>query len=153
MTTSNEVLTRPTAETAARLLREVAWGEQLEGVIFGSGPGSETERMFKLVEVYHLLMGMPSFTVDYELLARWLEQTLGDAELATRVRDAAQECGDPEASPGCPDGARRAAGKGPPEGARARNEDPEKRLRKQVIDLLGLRVTQCREALSPDRSV
>ena len=134
MTTSNEVLTRPTAETAARLLREVAWGEQLEGVIFGSGPGSETERMFKLVEVYHLLMGMPSFTVDYELLARWLEQTLGDAELATRVRDAAQECGDPE-------------------GARARNEDPEKRLRKQVIDLLGLRVTQCREALSPDRSV
>ncbi len=152
MTMSNEVLTKPSADTAARLLREVAWGERLEGVIFGSGPGAETERMFKLVEVYHLLKGMPSFSVDYELLARWLEQPLGDAELATRVRDAAQECADQEASGGSAGGARLAAGQGPPEEARVRNEDPEKRLRRQVTDLLGLRVAQCREALDPDRS-
>jgi hypothetical protein len=144
---TKEVLTKPSANLAGKVMREVNWQERFEGEIFEPGPGSVTERLFKIVEVHNLLKGMPSFNVDYDVLARWVGETLGDAELAENIRSAANQCKEEMAHwkehPKTPDAGTDGSGGD----AQMVDELPQLRLRRQVHELLGLRIAQCREAL------
>lgn len=90
-TATHHPLTKPDEELAAQITREVSWEERLEGSIYASGPGDLVQRLYSLEEVYNLLATVDNFRINFDHLADWVEQTLGDEELGTAVAAATME--------------------------------------------------------------
>lgn len=114
-------LTTPTPDQAVSFTRELTWEERFVGWIDAGMAGSPTVTLYRLEHAYNMLGADSTFDLDYGRLERWVGHTIGDLELAEKIR-LAQET---------------AAGE----------EDEDAALRERVVALLGLRLDQCREAL------
>lgn len=78
-------LTAPTADQAMRITREVSWDERLDGRIDAGMAGYPMTWAYSLGQVANLLSGMSQFVVDYDRLQRWVDETIGDPELAGAI--------------------------------------------------------------------
>lgn len=120
--TAEVELAMPTPDRAASFMRELTWGERLDGHIDAGMAGAPMVTLYRLEHVYNMLDADKHFYVDFGRLQHWVSDAVGDSELADKIRSAREM----------------------PVGV---EEDEQAVVRERVTNLLGLRVEQCNEVL------
>jgi hypothetical protein len=88
---------QPSKELAARLLGKVSFKERLIGSIDHPGPGPSPHSMYSFAEAAVFLDGGDlsgqdhTYTVRFDILKKWIDETLGDKELAQAIEEIAKE--------------------------------------------------------------
>ncbi len=86
-------LQRPDRERARKILREVSFRERLICHRVRERMGPTVVALYSLEEVLHFLStGIPQ--IDFDRLAEWTRETLGDGELADRMEETVRRAGD-----------------------------------------------------------
>ena len=109
----------PDRDTAARIVREVDFEHRLAGGYVHERAGVMMLSLYSVEEVFALLCSACP-QIDIGQLERWLRTTIGDSELADRVRDIAAQ------------------------------DESRQDLLSRVRDAIGLRLVQCRQALATE---
>ena len=78
-------LATPTRELAARILTEVGFEERLPGYRMHKRAGIQALTLYRFEEVVGLLQD-PYPRMDFDRLEEWIRETMGDGELADKVR-------------------------------------------------------------------
>jgi hypothetical protein len=112
-----EKLTFPSKRLAARILSEVGFEDRLMGYRLGERTGPMSIPLYSFEEVVGLL-NEPHPRIDFNRLEEWVRDSMGDVELAGKIRDLLRED----------------------------ISDQDRSLR--IRDLMALRLHQCLESIS-----
>ena len=85
-----EKLTFPSRALAARIATEVGFKERLMGHRLGERTGPMSIPLYSFEEVVGLLHE-PNPRIDFNRLETWVRDTMGDVELAGKIRDLLRE--------------------------------------------------------------
>ena len=83
-------LTSPSKGLAARILTEVGFSERLIGYRLRERTGPMSITLYSFEEIVGLL-NEPHPRIDFNLLEKWVRNTMGDLELAGKIRDVLNE--------------------------------------------------------------
>lgn len=85
-----EQLSEPSEELAARLLARVGFNDRFTATMVHPHTGPLPITAYSFQEIANLL-NAPGLQIDLKALATWLDEVVGDAELAARARETIDE--------------------------------------------------------------
>lgn len=83
-------LSEPSQELAARILARVSFNDRFTIAMIHPHTGPMPMDVYSFQEVANLLKA-PGLHLDLKTLAKWLEEVIGDEELAARILEAIDE--------------------------------------------------------------